>query len=210
MRKLYFPCLLVIMLFLLVACEEKKSPAPQSEAKPEQQAPEYRTGRDAFQKLYVAARGFAPDTKPYRLESSYTKDSPAQEGKAGIWFAQFASPSRRAIKSYTWSGVSGPDLPERGISHGTEDTYNPSNTSTQIFDIQFLKVDSDKAFKVAQEHGGEALTKKDPKQPVMYLLDWNGKKNQLMWHVIYGDSRNDAKLTIDVDASTGLFVGKER
>ena len=48
-------------------------------------------------------------------------------------------------------------MPERGVSHGTEDTYNPSNSSTHVFDMQFLKIDSDKAFTEAQKHGGEAL-----------------------------------------------------
>ena len=186
--------------FALIGCEDKK-PAPQ--------APQYETARAAFQKLFVAARGFSPDVKPYRLQSSYTPDSPALEGKAGIWHAQFASEARRAIKSFTWSGVSGENMPERGVSHGTEDAYNPSNSSTRVWEVVFLKVDSDKAVKVAQEHGGEALTKKDPKQPIVFLLDWNPGKNQLVWHVIYGTDPNDAKLRIAVDASSGEFIGKE-
>lgn len=209
MRKL-IPLLAVAFVLMLSACENKNpSNAQQAASKPEVPAAEYVTGRTAFQKLYIAARGFAPDVKAYRLQSNYTAGSPVTEGKAGIWFAQFASPTRRAIKSYTWSGLSGPDMPERGISHGTEDSYNPSNASTQVFDIAFLKVDSDKAFQVAQEKGGEAIMKKDPKQPVTLLLDWNGRKNELVWHVIYGDSRNNAKLVVAVDASSGTFIEKE-
>ena len=100
-------------------------------------------------------------------------------------------------------------MPERGVSHGTEDSYNPSNSSTRVFDIAFLKIDSDKAFETAQKHGGEALTKKDPKQPVTYILDWNGSTNQLVWHVIYGADVNDAKLRLAVDASSGEFITKE-
>ena len=209
MRKLSSICVIVLVALLFVACEEKQ-PAKSAETKTENQAPEYRTGREVFQKLYVSARGFAPDMKAYRLESSYTPGSPVEQGKAGIWFGQFASAARRSIKSYTWSGLSGPNYPDRGISHGTEDTYNPSNASTQVFDIAFLKVDSDKAFQVAQEHGGAAIMKKDPKHPVTFLLDWNGRKNELIWHVIYGTDRNDAKLKIAVDASSGRFVEKER
>ena len=200
--------MLVGMIAFWSACESKKeAPAPSETAKPAAAAPQYETGRLAFQKMYVAARGFAPDVQPFRLQSSYTKDSPVAEGKAGIWHASFASPSKRELKSYTWSGVSGPDMPDLGVSHGTEDEYNPANSSTRVFDIIFLKVDSDKALKVADEHGGAALMKKDPKQPVNFLLDWNGKN--LVWHVIYGESRNNAPLVIDVDASSGLYVGKE-
>jgi hypothetical protein len=204
--------ILLIALFGIVlfnACESKKeTAAPAAESKPKVEAPEYETGRLAFQKLYVSARAFAGDVQPYRLQSIYTADSPAAEGKSAIWSAQFASASRRAIKSYTWSGVSGENMPERGVSHGTEDTYNPSNSSTKVFDTVFLKIDSDKAFTVAQEHGGAALLKKDPKQPVFFVLEWGGK-NRLVWHVVYGESRNNAKLAIAVDASSAAFIEKE-
>ena len=206
MRKLISLAVLAIVV-IAVGCDDEKTSS--ATAKPAPAAPEYQTGRTAFQKLYVAARGFSGDVKPYRLESSYTADSPADQGKAGIWHAQFASAARRSIKAYTWSGLSGENMPERGVSHGTEDSYNPSNSSTRIFDIAFLKIDSDQAFKTAQEHGGEALTKKDPKQPVVYVLDWDPSKNELVWHVIYGSDRNDAKLRIAVDASSGAFIAKE-
>jgi hypothetical protein len=42
------------------------------------------------------------------------------------------------------------------------------------------------------------------------LLDWAPGENKLVWHVIYGPSRNDAKLVADVDASTGDFIRKEK
>jgi hypothetical protein len=210
MRKLLAVLIAVFTISLLNGCESKKeTPAPAAETKPKVEAPQYETGRLAFQKLFVSARAFAADVQPYRLQSIYTADSPATEGKAGIWSAQFASPSRRSIKSYTWSGVSGENMPDRGVSHGTEDTYNPSNSSTRVFDMQFLKIDSDKAFAEAQKHGGEALMKKDPKQPVTFILEWS-QKNRLVWHVIYGDSRNNAKLAIAIDASSGAFIEKER
>ncbi len=205
--------LILCTLLVLAACSSGEKKQPETSSAPAQkkaEAPEYLTGREAFQKLYVSARSFAADTKAYRLESTYTKGAPAQEGRAALWRASFASESRRAIKSYSWSGLTGPDAPERGVSHGTEDTYNPSNTSTQVFDIQYLKIDSSKAFEEAQKHGGEKLTKSDPNQPVFYLLDWNPKKTQLVWHVIYGENRNDAKLTVDIDASTGAFIRVEQ
>ena len=36
----------------------------------------------------------------------------------------------------------------------------PTNTNTQVFDVAFLKVDSDKALEVAQKHGGDKLVAK--------------------------------------------------
>lgn len=195
----------------LAGCSSEPKPAQgekQPAAKAAEKPAEYETGRAAFQKLFVSARGFAADVRPYRLESTPTKDATGHDGKSGLWRASFASPSRRSVKAFTWSGLAGPDAPDRGVTPSTEDTYNPSNASTQVFEIAFLKVDSDKAFEAARKKGGEALQKKEPDLPVKYVLDWNGAENKLIWHVIYGD--NMPKLRIAVDASSGEFLRKER
>jgi hypothetical protein len=170
--------------------------------------PDLSTGREQFQRLYGSARGWAPDAKPFRIQSETVKDAPGHDGKAGVWRGSFASVSRANIKTWVWSGIGDPK--ERGITPGTEDTYNPNNSSTQSFDIAFLKNDSDEAFKVAQEHGGDKLLKENPKLPVFYVLDWDSRENLLIWHVIYGENRNDAKLRIAVNATTGAFIKKER
>ncbi len=189
--------------------QPKKTEGTKTEAaKPAEEAPEYLTGRAAFQKVFVSARGFAADVKPFRLESTPTEEANGHDGKSGLWRAGFASANRRSVKSFTWSGLTGPNAPERGVSASTEDTYSPANSSTQVFDIAFLKVDSDQAFEAAQKKGGEALLKKEPETPVRYVLDWTGAENKLIWHVIYGDQH--PKLRIAVDASSGAFLRKER
>src|SRR6266571_5526270 len=204
----------VLALGMLAGCSQPKQPAeqpqPKNAATPAPKTSELESGRIIFQKLYVAAHGWAPDARPYILESQNSKDASGASGKAAVWRGAFASPLRQSIKSFIWSGSSDEGAPARGISPSTEDTYNPANTSTQPFDISFLKNDSDQAFKVAQQHGGEKITRKAPDQPITYLLDWDRRKNQLVWHVIYGSSRPDAKLTVAVDASTGQFLRVEK
>jgi len=170
----------------------------------------YETGRVAFQKAYVTARGWSADVKPFRLESQYTKDAPVGQGKAGVWRAFFASAQRTAAKPFVWSGVTAADAPAPGITPDAEDFWSPSNATTQPFDLNFLKQDSDKAVAVAQEHGGDKLTKKDPAQPIIFQLDWSPKENKLKWHVIYGTSLTDAKLRVAVDATTGEFLKVEK
>jgi len=200
-------------LALLVSCssENKTATAPaQPAAKPAPKEPQYDTGRTAFQRMFVAARAWAPDIKPFRLQSQFTADAPTAEGKAGLWRASFASPAKRAMKMFVWSGLVAPDAPEQGVSFSAEDSWSASNTSTQPFDIAFLKIDSDKAYEVAQKNGGEKLTKKDPKQPVTFLLTWDASKNQLVWHVLYGDNPSEAKLRIAVDATSGEFLRVEK
>lgn len=192
--------------FALSACNSSAPPKTVKQPKPA----EYLSGREAFQTLYMAAHSVAADVEPYRMESRYTKGSPTAEGKSGLWRADFASPSKKLSKTFSWSGLAGPDAPERGVSHGADDTYNPGNSTTHIFATQFLKVDSDEALKVAQKHGGAKLTAADPSQPIFYMLDFDARKNQLVWHVIYGASQYDAKLTVSVDATTGEFLREEK
>jgi len=175
-------------------------------ATPKAQPPEVLAGRAAFQQLYIAARGWAADMRPYQLQSQCIGDNKGRDGKAELWRASFASATRGA-KPFTWSGADSPDgSTPRGITPGTQDSFAPSGA----FDMAFLKIDSDKAFEGAQKHGGDKVLTDAADTCVSYLLDWNASGNQLVWHVIYGNSRNDAKLVVDVDASTGDFIRKEK
>ena len=195
----------LLALALLAGCS---SETPQQA--PEKPKTEAITGRTAFQKLYVAARGWARDAQPYRLESQATADSKGTDGKSAVWRAGFASAAQRGVKPYTWSGSIAPDAPSRGVSPGSEDTYSPSNSNTQIFDIAFLKIDSDKALEVSKAHGGDKVLEKNSDTRVFYVLDWSHGTNELVWHVIYGDSRDNPKLRVAVNASSGDFMHVEK
>jgi len=199
----------VMALLLMAGCSSEPS-QPAATEKPQPKAAEFETGRVACQKLYVAAHGWARDAQPFRLESQPTADSKGKDGKADVWRASFASPAQRSVKPYVWSGTDAPDAPSRGVTPGTEDNYSPNNSSTQVFDIAFFKVDSDKALEVAQQHGGDKLLEKDADTPILYALDWSRATNELIWHVIYGTSRDDAKLRVAVNASTGDFIRVEK
>jgi len=195
---------------LLAACSSNKPAESQPGAKSATKPAQYLTGRVAFQNMYLAAREWASDAAPFRLQSRFTPDAPVAEGKAGVWRASFASPAKNMMKMFIWSGLAGPDAPEPGVTFSAEDSWSPTNTSTQVFNLSFLRTDSDKAFEVAQKNGGQKLTTKDPKQPVFFVLDWDAPKSQLVWHVIYGSSQDEAKLRIAVNATTGEFLRVEK
>jgi hypothetical protein len=168
------------------------------------------TGRSAFQKCYIQARGWQADAQPFRLASQPTSDSDGHEGKADVWSAWFGSASLGRMKAFAWSGTSAADAPDRGVTLAGQDSYSPGNSSTHAFNIGFIKIDSDAAFDVAQKHGGDKILQQDPKTPVFYLLDWSTATNQLIWHVVYGPQRAGAKLAISVDATTGEFIRVEK
>lgn len=211
---MFRPAVLVLAAALLAlgtGCESS-SPSGTANTSAEQAKPapdEAQTGRAAFQKLFTSARLWAPDAQPFRLQSGLTPQSRGQGGKAAVWLAGFASPSKGLIRTFTWSGSHDKDAPEFGISPSPEDSYSPTNSSTAVFDVAYLKTDSEQAYKVAQEHGGARITAKDPKQPVVFLLDWDPVKTRLLWHVLYGAALSDAKLKIAVSATTGAFVRVE-
>lgn len=197
----------VLILAGMTACTSApEKPAVKHQPKP----PEMLTGRSAFQQMFIAARNWAPDIQPFELQSQITSDSKGHDGKSDYWRAGFASASLRKIKLFAWSGTSAEDAPPRGVSPGTEDSYNPNNSSTQAFNIAFIKVDSDAAYDVAQKHGGDKLLGKNPDTPVFYDLDWNPRTNLLVWHVIYGNSRDSAALRVAVNATSGDFIRVEK
>lgn len=197
----------LLTLCLLAGCNsEPAKPAEKPQPKPVELEP----GRGPLQKAYIAARGWNHDAQPVRLESQINGDSKGADGKSAIWRTIFASPGARSVKVFTWAGTDAADGPGRGINPGNEDNYNPSNSSTQVWDITYLKIDSDQAFQVAQKHGGDKLLEKNPDTPLLYVLDWNGGTGQLVWHVIYGTTRDEAKLRVAVNASSGDFIRLEK
>ena len=184
-------------------------PTPSPEPAPAVKEPEYVNGRSPFQRMYAAARSWNLDARGFRLASVLTKDSKGHDGKSAVWQGWFASAAKRASKPYTWCGTNLPDV-ERGISWGGEDSYSATNSSTRVFDMAFLKMDSDDAFQVALKHGGAKLLEADPDQPVMYLLQWDAQDNALAWHVIFGDNPRAYKLSVMVNASSGTYLRAEK
>jgi hypothetical protein len=188
----------------VAGCSSEPPKENKQEAKPAEQAPEFLTGRSAFQKMYAVARIWASDAQPIRVES-FTNAKNPKDGSAIAWTAKFASPSQGKVRSYTWSGGNGKDTPSPGVSAGGLDIFSPTNISTQPFEMSFWKIDSAKAFEVAQRKGGEQILKKHPDTKMRYVLYWEANKGRLTWQVVYG-----SESTALVDASTGQFVRMEK
>lgn len=192
--------------FLCLGCDSGSKPSATQESQ-QAAAPQLETGRFALQKMLAPARFWASDAQPVRLESDNLKGTNGHDGKAVFWRATFASPGRQKSEPFTWLGVATEDA-KPGVNHGAEDSYNPANRTARSFDLNFLKVDTDKAFEVAQAHGGKQVLEKDSKVSVGYLLDWDSQASALRWHVIYG-SESAGRLAVQVDASSGAFIRKE-
>src|ERR1700694_2373495 len=71
---------LLLSMGLLPGCSDQ-SAKPAERVKEEPKGPELVTGRYGFQKMYIAARGWAPDPQPFRIESTPTSDGNGHERK---------------------------------------------------------------------------------------------------------------------------------
>jgi hypothetical protein len=201
--------------WLLVGCSsntpsgQQQKPSSEAATKPATDANKAETGRVAFQRMYVAARGWARDAMPVGLESTPTKDFPGKDGKAGMWRGTFGSASRQAMKPFVWSGINAEDAPTPGINPGSEDSFNANNTSTRPFDLNYLKIDSDKAYEIALAHGGKEFVAKNKDATIRYTLSFDGRSNQLRWIVNMESASAKARpLTMILDASSGEFLKK--
>jgi hypothetical protein len=142
---------------------------------------------------------------PVRLESKVNSEGNGQGGKSTVWRAGFISPSSHLLMFFNCSGSRLPDSPAYGVSSDNETPYDAS-VARMAFPGFLLKVDSDRAYEIAQQHGGAALVQKNPQQPILYVLLFSPEKNALLWHVVYGTEEKAAGAGI-VHATTGAWVG---
>src|SRR5271170_4094565 len=144
MRSRSFLWLLPLMLVSSACSDAPKTVSEKEPPKP----PEALTGRQAFQRMYPQARGWAPDALPLEIRSMDLGQVKAEKGKAGAWQVIFVSASRGKAKTYTYSAVEADGNLHEGVFGGIEEDYTARGDSSP-FQIAAIKVDSDEAYKTA-------------------------------------------------------------
>jgi len=200
-------------LLVLAGCGSRSSPSAsgttgetRTPEPPQAKEPVLYTGQEAFTRMMGNARRWTVDAVPVHLESELTSEANGQGGKSAVWRAYVASPSRNKVKTFVCSGSRLPDAPPWGVSWASIDRPLIAQFAALVFEPLLFKIDSDRAYSVALQHGGAALLKKNPKQPVTYVLEWNPKDRVLIWHVIFGPKLADAKGVGAINATTGIFI----
>jgi hypothetical protein len=161
------------------------------------------TGRQAFQRIYPQARGWAPDAQPLQISSLNLSGVKAGDGKAGVWQVIFVSPSRGKAKTYTYSAVEDGSLHE-GVFGGQEEAYTPRSDSSP-FEMAAIKVDSDEAYATAVKNSADYI-QKNPGKPVMFLMQLGKRFPDVTWRVIWGASVGTSDYSVFVDGSTGKYL----
>ena len=193
---------------LFVACSSEPTPSATPSAPApaaEKKEPVLYTGKNCLSQMANAAARWQPDAMPVHMESGLNTESTGHDGKSTIWRAMFASASRATNRTFTCSGSRLKEEAPIGVTTSAESTSTP-DMSRSMFQPMSLIVDSDKAYVTAQENGGANILKKNPQQPILYSLDWDSKKKELVWGIMYGSGREDSKGVGVVDATTGKFL----
>jgi hypothetical protein len=186
---------------LLSACSDAPKTASVKEPpKP----PEALTGRQAFQRMYPQARGWAPDAQPLEIRSIALEQLKTEKGKSGAWQVVFVSASRAKAKTFTYSAVEGDGNLHEGVFGGIEENYTPRGDSSPFL-IAAIKVDSDEAYQTAAAKSAEYL-KKNPDKPVMFLMELTRRFPDVTWRVIWGGSVGTSDYSVFVDGTTGMFL----
>lgn len=198
---------LIAILAFFACSSEPTNTAASKPAEPEKKLePAFSTAVPCLERMAGQAMRWQVDAMPYSMESESNVEDIGQDGKSTVWHARFASASTLKSKTFNCSGSRLKESPALGVTGEREVPYRPGLT-IMTFSRDRVVVDSDEAAKLAIAHGGAEYIKKDPKQPMVYQLGIDPKSNKLIWLAVVGNSQEDSKVVIIVDAAQPKFLG---
>jgi hypothetical protein len=159
------------------------------------------TGLHALFQMYTSARAWAQDLQILRYASINIAEVPHQDGKAAAWQVVFVSQALAKLRTYTFSAYEASATLHLGIFEEAPQDWPGSG---KPFLLDMVKVDTDKVWETALEHGRD-YNSKNPKTPISYTLGMD-KGNDPVWRVIWGESAGESSFSVLVDAYTGDFV----
>lgn len=200
MKRIY---LLAAVAVLFTACSQPTA-TPAVETKEAAKPLEPLTGRQAYQQMYVSARGWASDCQPLQLRNIPLSEVKAEPGKSGAWQCIFVSPSRNRARTYTWSAIEAEGNLHRGVFAGPDEGYSPS-PQQRPFLTAAIRTDSDEAFKTAAAKSADYI-KKNPGKPFSFLLEQTPRFPDVTWRIFWGESIGTSDYSVFVDATSGQFL----
>lgn len=181
---------------LISACSSE----PEKKAEPEKPA-EPVTGLHALYQLRAMAVAWAPDIRVLSYTSINISEVPRQDGKAAAWQAVFVSPSLMQSRTYSFSVYEASATLHKGLFPESPQAWDGKG---KTFAIESARIDTDKAWEVAIDHGKD-YNAKNPKLPITYTLGLD-KGEVPDWRVIWGLSAGESSFSVLVNASTGDFM----
>ncbi len=195
------PALVVAALILTGCSEQPSSPVAKTE-KTESAAPaEPVTGKTAFWQMYKAAHAWAADMLPLTLEAKTIPGIKNEGGKAAMWEATFGSPSRKQYCSFTYAiAAQAPDI-HKGVSAAAALPWAGPTRDALPFTTTEFNIDSDEAYKTAEEKAAAWLKKNPGKELTAMSVGAASRFPGPVWYFLWGEKKSG--YFVLVSASTG-------
>ena len=185
----------------LIGCSD----TPTTETKPQVKAPpEPVSGLSALAKMFQVARAWSGDVQVLKMNSILLSEVKQVPGKAAAWEATFASPSKGAQKSWTFSIIEAAGNLHEGVFGAGEAPWT-ADAATPSFLISAAKKDTDEAYKTALAAAADHAKKNEGK-PISFLLETSKRFPNAVWRVVWGESLGTSGLSVLVDATTGEYL----
>lgn len=208
MERMLLKSLVAVCAIALTACSSQ--PTTTTAAKTDADAatkapagpPEAVPAKTAFWEMYKPARTWATDLLCIGLKNGEVNGVKNADGKAGVWIAVFASPSKQQMRTYTYSVAD--QLPDiaKGVTAGMAEPWAGSTKDVMPFQTSDFSVDSDAAFKAASTKAADWLKEKDnAEKPWSLNLGAAERFSAPVWAVTFGNKKS-GYLAL-VNASTG-------
>lgn len=193
----------------LSGCSQGTQPTPvaENEVKEEPPAPvEPVTAKTALWPMYMSARGWTTDFVILKMEPKEVPGFKNEGGKAAMWQATFASPSRHEYRVYTYAIAAHPPDIYKGVVVGRALPWGGATRDVMPIQLSEWNVDSDAAYKAAVTDGA-AWLKKNPDKKLTELALGNAYRfGEPVWFMEWGNKKSG--YIAFVDANTGHLVKK--
>lgn len=196
-------------LFLLSACSQPTQPSANAaaDAKAETPAPvETVTAKTALWHIYDSARHWTTDFVILKVEPKEIAGFKNEAGKAAMWEATLASPSRHESRIYSYSIADKPPDIFKGVLAGHTMPWTGETRNIMMVQLSDFQVDSDAAYSAAATDAS-AFLKKYPNAKLSSFELGNAYRFQApIWYLQWGDKK--LGYAVFVDATSGKPLKK--
>ncbi len=192
---------------LLAGCNQSTQPPVtdvSAAAKPAG-PPQLATAKTAFAAIYPSARNWTADVVMLKLVAKEIPGFKNEAGKAAMWEATFASPSRHQYRVDTYAITTILPQIHKGATAGLPMPWGGFTRDTMPIDPSSFNVDSDAAYTTAAADATAWLKKNPAKKLADPALGNVFKVHAVVWYFMWGDQKS-GYYNAFVDADTGKVL----
>jgi hypothetical protein len=157
--------------------------------------------------MYMAARNWSTDFVTLKLVPEDVPGFKNEAGKAAMWQATFASPSRHEYRLYTYAIATVPPNIYKGVVSSSGLAWGGATRDVMPIQLSDFSIDSDVAYNTAATDAAVWLKKNPEKQLTTFELGNAYQFQAPVWVEVWGDKKSGYKAF--VNASTGKIINKK-